>query len=260
MPLTSDLKGIVSRIPEYSNWNHAEKIRFFAWVLHTYENKPRVNGIDISRLYEELRDEQPSSIAPFLISMDQKNPKEAIRDGKAGYYLSKKVRDEFDAKYGKRASTVAVDALLAALPGKIPDQAERVFLEEAVACFENKAFRAAIVMTWNLTFFHLCHYVLKHKLADFNVEYPKRYGGIHKKAKAPTIATYDDFSSDLKESEVIEICRSANIITREQFNALDRQIGRRNSAAHPSTTVITHLQAEEFIHDLIENVVLTIKL
>ena len=58
----------------------------------------------------------------------------------------------------------------------------------------------------------------------------------------------------------MEICRSANIITKEQYNALDRQIGRRNSAAHPSTTVISVLQAEEFIHDLVTNVVLTIHL
>ncbi len=115
-------------------------------------------------------------------------------------------------------------------------------------------------MTWNVTFFHLCHYVLKYKLADFNAEYPRRFQGIHKKAKAPTIATYDDFASDLKESEVTEICRSANIITREQFNVLDRQIVRRNSAAHPSTTVITVLEAEEFIHDLVTNVVLTLPL
>ena len=259
MAVTSDLKGVVNRISEYTRWNHAEKVKFFAWFLHVYEKKERVSGAGIAACYNALHDQQPSSIAPFLANMEKKNPKEAIRDAK-GYYLAKHVRDDLDSKYGKRASTVAVDALLAALPGKIPDQAERVFLEEAITCFENKAFRAAIVMTWNLTFFHLCHYVLKHKLADFNAEYPKRYAGIHKKAKAPAIATYDDFSSDLKESEVIEICRSANIITKEQFNALSRQIGRRNSAAHPSTTVITHLQAEEFIHDLVENVVLTVRI
>src|SRR5437016_8921288 len=104
-----------------------------------------------------------------------------------------------------------VEKLLADLPGKISDHAERVFLEEAITCFRHKAYRAAIVMTWNLTYFHVCHYVLKHKLAEFNAEYPKRHGGIHKKAKAPTIAKYEDFSSDLKESEVIEICRSAKI-------------------------------------------------
>jgi hypothetical protein len=255
----SDLGDLVGRIPEYSAWNHTEKIKFFAWFLHTSKNQERVTGAEIGQCYDALNEQRPSSIPPFLASVEQKNPKEMIRD-KDGYRLVKALRDQFDAKYGQRGTTVKVEKLLADLPGKIPDRAESDFLSEALICFQNSAFRAAIVMTWNLTFFHLCTYVLNKKLADFNAEYPKRYPGLHKKAKAPTIVNYEDFASDLKESEAIEICRSANIITKDQFNALDRQISRRNSAAHPSSTVITVLQAEEFIHDLITNVVLTIKL
>jgi hypothetical protein len=255
----TDLEELVSRIPEYSNWNHAEKIKFFAWFLHAYKSAERVTGTEIGRCYDALNEEKPTAIQPFLTAMEKKTPKEAIRDS-SGFRLVKSVREQFDGKYGQRGATVKVEKLLADLPGKVPDQAERDFLSEALTCFQNKAFRAAIVMTWNLTYFHLCHYVLKYKLPEFNAEYPKRYAGIHKKAKAPTIVTYDDFSSDLKESEVIEICRSANIITKGQFSALDRQIARRNSAAHPSTTVIVVLQAEEFIHDLVTNVVLTLPL
>jgi hypothetical protein len=255
----ADLGDLVGRIPEFSKWNHSEKIKFFAWFLHTFRSRERITGTEIGHCFDELHEERPTSISPFLISLDKKNPKDMIRDG-GGYRLVKTVRDHFDTKYGQRAATVTVEKLLADLPGKIPDTAERDFLSEALTCFHNGAFRAAIVMTWNLTFFHLCTYVLKYKLPEFNVEYPTRYPGIHKKAKAQIIASYDDFASDLKESEVIAIFRSANIITKEQFNALDRQIGRRNSAAHPSTTVITVLQAEEFIHDLVTNVVLTIQL
>jgi hypothetical protein len=255
----ADLGELVARIPEFSKWSHAEKIKFFAWFLHTHEKKERITGTEIGHCYDALHEERPSGISPFLTSMERKNPKEAIRDG-AGHRLVRTVRDQFDAKYGQRGTTTKVEKLLADLPGKIPDRAESDFLSEALVCFQNGAFRAAIVMTWNLTFFHLCTYILNKKLADFNAEYPKRFPGIHKKAKAPTIVHYEDFASDLKESEVIEICRSANIITKDQFNALDRQISRRNSAAHPSSTVIVVLQAEEFIHDLITNVVLTVKL
>lgn len=252
----ADLGDLVGRITEFSKWNHTEKIKFFAWFLHTFRNNERVTGTDIGRCYDDLHEERPTSIAPFMVSLEKKNPKDMIRDS-AGYRLVKTVRDQFDSRYSQRGTTAKVEKLLADLPGKIPDQAESEFLTEALTCFQNSAFRAAIVMTWNLTFFHLCAYVLTHKKAEFNAEYPKRFPGLHKKAKAPVIVNYADFGSDLKESEVVEICRSANIITKEQFNALDRQIGRRNSAAHPSTTVITVLQAEEFIHDLITNVVLT---
>jgi hypothetical protein len=122
------LQDFVSRVPEFSKWNHAEKIKFFAWFLHVYEKKERVTGSDIGACYDALHDEQPSSISPFLSNMEKKKPKEAIRDG-SGYYLVKKVRDEFDTNYGRRASTVTVEKLLADLPGKVPDHAERVFLD-----------------------------------------------------------------------------------------------------------------------------------
>ena len=115
-------------------------------------------------------------------------------------------------------------------------------------------------MTWNLTDFHMCQHVIAHKLAEFNAEYPIQFPGIHRKAKAPAIAKYEDFFADLQESDVIKICRAANILDKEQAKVLDRQINRRNTAAHPNITVIKVFQAEEFIHDLIENVVLTLKI
>jgi hypothetical protein len=259
MSLDPALKTITEGISGFPSLGHAERIRFFAWFLLAIKNKPLFTTADISGCYDGFGYARPN-ISQFLKDMAERKPAVLLRRG-SGYILEGKVRAEYDTKYlPARDATVKVDKLLADLPGKVPDAAERDFLSEALICFRNKAFRASIVMTWNLTFFHLCTNVLKHKRAEFNAEYPVRYAGIHKKAKAPVIAKIEDFSSDLKESEMIEICRSANIITKEQFNALDRQIGRRNSSAHPSTTVITYLQAEEFIHDLIENVVLTIKI
>ena len=256
MATDTELKALVDTIDGFAGWGHVDKIKLFAWFQHAMKKKDRFGTADITACFDQLHYPRPN-VSQYLKDMVEKKPPVLLRDGK-GLYMEGSVRAEYDKSYGGRESTVKVEKLLMELPGKIPDAAERDFLSEALICFRNKAFRASIVMTWNLTFFHLCHYVLKYKLAEFNAEYPTRHPGIHRRAKAPTIATYDDFSSDLKESEMIEICRSANIITKEQFNALDRQIGRRNSAAHPSTTVITFLQAEEFIHDLVTNVVLTI--
>src|SRR5258708_10934416 len=165
----ADLADLIGRIPEFSKWSHAEKIKFLAWFLQTYKNKERSTGTEIGQCYDALQEERPTGISPFVTAMEKKNPKEAIRDS-GGFRLVKGVRDQYDAKYGQRGTTVKVEKLLADLPGKISDQTERDFLSEALTCFQNKAFRAAIVMTWNLTFFHLCHYVLKYKLADFNAE------------------------------------------------------------------------------------------
>jgi hypothetical protein len=258
MSLDPELKSTTDGISGFASWGHAEKIRFFAWFQYAIKNKPTFTTADISACYDGFGYERPN-ISQFLKDMAERKPAVLLRRGQ-GFVMEGKTRAEYDKYLPARDATVKVDRLLSDLPGKVPDAAERDFLSEALICFRNKAFRAAIVMTWNLTYFHLCAYVLKHKLAEFNAEYPTRHPGIHKKAKAPVIGKIEDFASDLKESEMVEICRSANIITKEQFNALDRQIGRRNSSAHPSTTVITYLQAEEFIHDLVENVVLTISI
>ncbi len=78
-------------------------------------------------------------------------------------------------------------------------------MREALICLKHDAARAAIIMVWNIAFYHLCNYVLRHKLAEFNNMYKIRYPKKRQDAKLQTIANYDDFSIDLKESEVIEI-------------------------------------------------------
>jgi hypothetical protein len=65
----------------------------------------------------------------------------------------------------------------------------------------------------------------------------------------------DDFGDLLKESDVIKIARSSSIVSHDVAKILEEKLGRRNSAAHPSGVKIEQLQAEEFIDDLVKNVV-----
>ena len=138
----------------------------------------------------------------------------------------------------------------------MPNVAERDFLDEALICFEHQAFRAAIVMTWNLAYSHLLEFILKHHVATFNAKYQAMFPGKWAKAKAAPVSKYEDFSVDLKESEVLDVAKSANAITNDVYKVLEPKLGRRNSAAHPSSVKIGQLQAEEFIDDLVNNVVL----
>ena len=101
-------------------------------------------------------------------------------------------------------------------------------------CHDHDARRAAVVMTWNVAYSHLCDHVLTKRLADFNTRWPLTFPGMHKN-KALTIASMDD------------------------INVMDMALKRRNAAAHPSTTVIDQLQTDAYISDLINNAVLKIK-
>jgi hypothetical protein len=256
----ADLKAVVQHVPEFNSWNHAERIKFFAWFLHFHEKKERFTSQDIGRCFDLLSEPQPSSISPFLASMANKKPPEAMRDAKGNYQLVRTVREDFDKKYGKRAISIQVEQSLIDLPNQVPDLAEKDFLVEAIICYTQGAFRAAIVMTWNLAYHHLLNFIRTHHLAAFNAAYPLVLKGKHATAKVPVIAAYDDFAVDLKESEVIKIAKSANAITNDQFNLLEPKLKRRNSAAHPSSMKLGQLQAEEFIKDLVDNIILALKI
>jgi len=153
------------------------------------------------------------------------------------------------------AVAVLVTKLLTDLPAKLPSLIERAFLNEALDCYRARAFRAAIVMTWNLSFDHLVRWIFDDPIrrAQFNTAIPQRYAA----KRDFTISKLEDFE-DLKESETIEICRTAGLVSKNVIEILRERLKRRNIAAHPSTTVITQPQADDLITDLINNVVLSL--
>ncbi|MDQ3710836.1 MAG: hypothetical protein M3388_01245 [Acidobacteriota bacterium] len=248
------LEELINGIPGFAGWKDADKIRFFAWFLHSKKSQERFVSKDVKGCYVELGLNQPSSISSFLNAMEKRKPKEVLHNSK-GYILEKRVRDDLEKRFGQRPAAIQVDALLTELPAKIPNLAERTFLDETIICYKCKAFRAAIVMAWNLAYDHLCHYVLNKHVAKFNTQYPLRFQSLHKKATMKAVASRDDFN-ELKESEVIEICRSASIISAGVHKILNEKLGKRNTYAHPSGILVSPQTTEEVIIDLVNNVVL----
>jgi len=106
-------------------------------------------------------------------------------------------------------------------------------------------------MVWNLVFDHLCEIVLSRHLSAFNTQLPVTYP----RADIKTIAKREDFH-ELKESQVLQVCKSARIIPDTMHKILQEKLTRRNMAAHPSGVTILESTAEEVIRDLIENVLL----
>ena len=250
------LEDLTRFVPGFDGLQHVDRIKLFAWFLHTHRNMECFMPADISRCYEGVHIAGPKNVPQQLAQLAAKKPPELLKN-KSGYRLEKRVRDGFDKKYGQRASTIQVTNLLKELPSKLPDLSERTYLDESLKCFEVGAFRAAIVMTWNLAYHHLCDFILTKRLSDFNTRWPVVFQGHHSKG-AKLIGKMDDFGDLLKESEVIRIAKSASIISNDVAKILDDKLGRRNSAAHPSGVKIEQLQAEEFIDDLVKNVVLKV--
>lgn len=246
-----ELSEFIGQVPNFDSLRPVEKIVLFGWYLHKYKGAETFDNDAIRECYRAVNAELPN-IAQYLTRMAAKKPPELIHS-RSGYRLEGSIMRALSSKYGEHQTFVSVTKILSELPSKVSNLTEKTFLTEALNCYRVRAFRATIVMTWNLAFAHLIDWILTDpkRLADFN----STIGSIYPKKKGLTVGRAEDFE-DLKESEVIEICRVASILSKNVIEILREKLKRRNLAAHPSNVVITQHQADDVVTDLVNNVVL----
>lgn len=247
-----ELGDFTKLIPGFATSSHAERIKAFAWHLHVERRLERFRVSDIRDCFNRLHLVEPGNLARSIDALTEKSPPDLLKDIR-GYRLAAHTRDAFDQRYGKAESTVTVEKALAELPGKISDDGERLFLQETLTCYRHGAFRATIVMAWNLAYDHLVRWILAEptRLAMFNQGIAKR----NPKKAHITIQGRDDFE-ELKEDEVVDIAANLPGISGGMKKVLKEKLGRRNTYAHPSTMEIAKPQVDDQITDLVNNVVL----
>lgn len=243
-----DLQHFITPIPGFNARSAPFQIEAFGWYLHEVKGLEHFSTGDIRRCFEEVHLPPPPNIAASLAKILEKRPARAIRNAK-GYKLASTARSEMEKLLPVRTSTVSTTALLNDLLGKVTNPAHKVFLNEALVCFKNHAYRAAIVMAWNLTYSHVLDRIFNNHLATFNPQRSK----VH--PKLPEVTKMTDFE-DYGERQVIEICRGARIFDATVCKTLTERLNRRNSAAHPSSAIFLAVQAEDMITDLVNNVLL----
>jgi hypothetical protein len=248
-----ELEDFVALVPGFDTMPTREKIKHFAWHLHTHRARPSFNNDHIRGCFRQLHMPVPD-VSVYLPRMATGKPPDLLTD-KSGYRLERSVRSALDSKFGLPQRTVIVGKLLSDLSGKVPDAVERSFLNEAMSCYRVGANRACIVMTWNLAFDHLLRWMLADakRLADFNAALPRKYP----KKPMLTITAQEHFE-ELKEFEVIEAAYTASLISKNLTEILREKLKRRNIAAHPSQVVVTQAQADDVVTDLVNNVVLAL--
>lgn len=252
MSEADDLKAFIADINGFGNWGHTDKIRLFAWLQHHLRKKTRFATGDINWCYSTLSLKQ-SNTTQYLKDLEGKD---LLKD-RGGYHCEGKFLAKYDEKYGTHDITLKIRQQVKDLMSQVPDVGEKDFMKEAEICLLHDAGRATIIMVWCVGFYHLCQFILKHHLAAFNTAFPKHYAGLWKDAKVKVMNNYDDFSS-LKEFVVIDICKRENIINQNVAKILFEKLDKRNAAAHPSTVRIGQLQAENFIDELVKNVILAL--
>jgi hypothetical protein len=243
-----ELPAFARRIPGFDGKSFTDKIEIFAWYLHEILGKAKFTAVDVAECFDVAHSAKPANVHSLLGKLCEKKPVRMLRDT-GGYRLTGGVRDQIGRNIGARATSVATTALLAALVPKVTNVAQQTFLTETITCFNQKAYRATIVMAWNLAYAHVCDVIHNKHAAAFDAQRKLVF------PKLPPLSKRTDFE-DYKESQVIEICRGARILDASVCKVLSEKLNKRNSAAHPSSVVVTVVQAEDVITDLLNNVVL----
>lgn len=242
-----DAQNFVAPIAGFNQKSVPFQVEVFAWFLHEVKGMELFGTGEIRKCYEAAHLPVPN-IAATLSKILAKRPIRLLRSSK-GYKLASAARSDMEKLLPVRASYVTTTALLNGLVDKITNSAHKVFLNEALVCFKHGAYRAAIVMMWNLTYSHIVDRIFTSHLPAFNAQKAKTY------AKLPDVIKLTDFE-DYGERQVIEICRGARIFDATVCKTLTDRLNRRNSAAHPSSATFSAVQAEDHITDLVNNVLL----
>lgn len=248
---TSSIKGFFDLKP-------TEQLEYFVYFL-TIEKQFATTHATAVRQCFLFADVTPySNISQYLNQNLKAKPKNSPKflKIKDSFQLHRNYKTFLEVNIDKKPFKTKANKDLRQLLPHITSQTENEFLKEAIDCFEISAYRASIVMVWNLTIDHLFAFILKHKLSEFNTVLALN---TDKRIKITSVTDRDDFN-EIPDNKFIEFCRSAKIISNDIRKILDTKLGIRNSYAHPSNLVIRESKAIEFIEDLVNNVTLKYKL
>ena len=144
----------------------------------------------------------PPNVSLRLSRMAEAKPPSLIRS-KGKYKLHRREMTELDRLYAAHPTTIAASKLLTDLPAQLPDLAERAFPQEAINCYRVRAYRASIVMTWNLAYDHLIQWIFADpsRIAALNGAFAKRF------QKKPITVNVPQDLEDIKEFDVVEFVR-----------------------------------------------------
>ncbi len=250
MTNNAGIEDFTQSIPTFDQLPDAQLIELFGYFLQKNGVSP-FKPSNIDSCFDSCDLPKPTWTRVHLNKHSKGKVKKFLKETD-GYRLARSTLKEVESLIGDEVPNAQISQVLADLSSQFSDQIEKAFLEEAILCFKTHAHRATIVMVWILTMDHLYRYVLSHKLTEFNSALSKQ---TDKKIQSLAINDRDDFT-EIKESKFIEILRSAKIITNDVRKILDQKLGIRNSASHPSSTIFSARKTEEFVEDLITNVVL----
>lgn len=244
-----EVQGWAAQIKGFSKLPYTDKILALGYYLHIERKIDHFYAPVINGLFDQLHIDRPTNTSSQMLAMSKTKPKRLLFDSK-GCRLAIDERAKVASWLPAVQTPKQIIAELKALEAQITDPQQKVFLHEALVCFSHEAYRASIVMTWNLAYHHVLTFVFNHNLAEFNAylksQFPK---------ENLVIKLFTDFE-EIREGKVIVVIKGAGIVTAATAKTLKAKLDIRNTSAHPSSTIVAPVTAEEVITDLLKNILL----
>jgi len=239
---------LIEKTENFESLPQKEQIKKIAYFYCLVNNTEEFSTKLISDEFKNQKLQVPKGISSLIPNLTKTKPISFIKT-KNGYTLHRTQKKDLDRIYIEPHET-EVSFKLRELLTKVKSKEQKIFLEEAIKCFEIKCYRASIIMTWLLTIDVLYELILESKnLVVFNAGIQN-----HGKYKKIVITKKDDFS-DIKETDFIELLRVAKLVSNDIRKILDEKLGFRNSCAHPNTIFVDELKSTSFIKDLVINII-----
>jgi hypothetical protein len=185
-----------------------------------------------------------NGIAESNVARDMQRLKGLAFEGKEGWSLTGPGKKEAAQLLGQPIAPQA-SALRSLLP-KLKDPIKD-FVAEAVGCFEEKRYRAAVVLTWVGAVSLLYDHVVQHRLADFNAE------AVRRDAKWRAAKNSDELAR-MKEHDFLQVIEALSIIGKNVKGELEGCLKLRNGCGHPSSLRIAEHRCASHIEVLVLNV------
>jgi len=255
----------LNQIDRLEDLSSKSLVLFIAYYLRTNKGVLQLSLTNIKKCFQDASLKCPSNLKQIalILSKGKNSPLLKIGSTKPSFSLSiYGVREvESYLTSDKQSSATIEDYLKTAIPylkkiiSKVQEDNKRKFLSEAIDSLSIRAKRATVIMTWCATIHHLYDYIMAKKLSDFNSALSRRRDRLNR----IQISSKDDFS-DIKDSILIEVCKSARVISNDARKILGEKLDIRNTCAHPSDVEIHDSKVVNFIEDIVDNVIVKYKI
>ncbi len=129
----------------------------------------------------------------------------------------------------------------------------REYLNEAVDCYENGAYRGAVLMVWAAAIQHIYTAIENHGGGFKKIE-------IANKARFGASSSYRKIGKKndlhyMNDANFLLICEDAGVFNKNARMLLNERLRTRNLCGHPTSYVIGREEAVVFIESLINNII-----